>query len=519
MIGNIKAYLTTNNATLKPRMVIVFGMSLILGIVIPLVLPVGSFILSGLSTFFLTFILLVITGLVWLEFGADKRLLLIMILSFVLRVALGVFLTWALPRFGYPEEVQQGGYFYADAFARDSQAWQLAQSELSIVSAFTDEFISDQYGGLLAISALVYRLFSPNFHRSYLIIILSAGIFTLGIPFFYALVKRLFDTKVSLIATWILMLYPESLLLGASQMREPFLLSFSSVLFWSAVTIIENRKRWRCWFAFAVGALGLLLISTRVAMPVFAVIFVTVWLMKYSSIKIKWQRNVGWLILFFLSIVIIALSFNWLRSGANWYVYKSILDSGWLVYLFESLPGWVSFPFVTIYGVLQPVLPAAIAAPAPWIWRVAGIFRGLGWYAILPILIYAFMRVWKAKPINTRKLLIWFNIIAWVWIFVSSVRAGGDQWDNPRYRTIFLPWMAIICAWAIAWVREHKDPWLLRWLVVELIALVFFSNWYLSRYYDWFERLPFWHMIIYILVLSAFVLLGGWLLDKRKKRS
>ena len=39
MTGNAKAYLTTNKATLKQRMVIVFGMSLILGIVIPLVLP------------------------------------------------------------------------------------------------------------------------------------------------------------------------------------------------------------------------------------------------------------------------------------------------------------------------------------------------------------------------------------------------------------------------------------------------------------------------------------------------
>ena len=103
MIGNAKAYLTTNKATMKPMLLVAFGLSLIFGVVIPLVLPEGSFLLSGLSTFFLTFILLMIIGLVWLEFGADKRLLLILILSFVLRVALGVFLTWALPRFGYPE--------------------------------------------------------------------------------------------------------------------------------------------------------------------------------------------------------------------------------------------------------------------------------------------------------------------------------------------------------------------------------------------------------------------------------
>ena len=206
-----------------------------------------------------------------------------MILSFVLRVAWVCF-TLGITVLGTLRKCSRVA-ISMPMHSRDSQAWQLAQSELSIFSAFTDEFISDQYGGLLAISALVYRLFSPNFHRSVFNHYLVSGIFTLGIPFFYAAVKRLFSQKISLIATWILMLYPESLLLGASQMREPFLLAFSSILFWSAVTIIENRKRWRCWFAFAVGALGLLLISTRVAMPVFAVIFVTIWLMKYSSIK------------------------------------------------------------------------------------------------------------------------------------------------------------------------------------------------------------------------------------------
>jgi hypothetical protein len=67
-------------------------------------------------------------------------------------------------------------------------------------------------------------------------------------------------------------------------------------------------------------------------------------------------------------------------------------------------------------------------------------------------------------------LLAWSTLACVVWILISSARAGGDQWDNPRYRTIFLPWLALICAWGWDYARRMKNPWLWRILVVKVFS-------------------------------------------------
>src|SRR4030067_52049 len=65
-----------------------------------------------------------------------------------------------------------------------------------------------------------------------------------------------------------------------------------------------------------------------------------------------------------------------------------------------------------------------------------------------------------------RRLLLWTSIFLLLWLILSSFRAGGDLWDNPRYRVAFLPWLALLSGWAILWAIEHRDAWLVRWLVV-----------------------------------------------------
>jgi hypothetical protein len=164
------------------------------------------------------------------------------------------------------------------------------------------------------------------------------------------------------------------------------------------------------------------------------------------------------------------------------------------------------------------VLPAAIAAPAPWIWRGLGIFRAAGWYALLPILAYAFVRILRLTSSRKKRWLAVMIFFVWVWVFVASARAGGDQWDNPRYRAILLPWMAITAAWVINFVKETKDRWLGRALLIEGIFLAFFTEWYISRYYPVIPRLDFWLMIVLIILLSLLVILGGWLRDKKQKK-
>ena len=43
----------------------------------------------------------------------------------------------------------------------------------------------------------------------------------------------------------------------------------------------------------------------------------------------------------------------------------------------------------------------------------------------------------KLRPGGERRVWSWLAAFSWVWILVCAIRAGGDQWDNPRYRLIF----------------------------------------------------------------------------------
>jgi hypothetical protein len=74
---------------------------------------------------------------------------------------------------------------------------------------------------------------------------------------------------------------------------------------------------------------------------------------------------------------------------------------------------------------------------------------------------------------------------------------------------MFLPWMALLAAWGVRWAWLQRDVWLIRWLVVECIFLAYFTSWYLSRYYQLWQQIPFWSMVVQIILLSGLVLVSG----------
>jgi hypothetical protein len=94
-----------------------------------------------------------------------------------------------------------------------------------------------------------------------------------------------------------------------------------------------------------------------------------------------------------------------------------------------------------------------------------------------------------------------FSLAAWV--LVVSIRGGGDMTDNPRYRVLFLVWMALVAAWAVPYALARRDPWFWRWLLVEGIFLGFFTQWYFSRYFHWGGRLSLPWMLFPVAVLSG----------------
>jgi len=494
-------------------------LSLTIALLVPLLLPSGSYFSSMLSILVVLILTLAILARVWGCAGGGKQLFWIMLVAFLVRLAIGAFFAWALPRFGYDEPSQLAGYFYFDAFMRDGQAWQLAESGSSVLKAFGGEFITDQYGGLLALSAQVYRIFSPDAHRPFIMVILSAGVSALGIPFIISSVRKLIDSKAGLLTGWVMAIFPEMLILGSTQMREPFLVTSFVICFWAMTPLFDRDKRVLRILIFIFGVVGMLLVSTRTALPLLAIIFIWFWIEISSRLSKKWIRIAGWTVLFSLAIGIGALSWGWLKDVMQWDILLAYRGSGWIEKIFDSTPEWVHAPFIIGYGLFQPVLPAAIVDPAPWIWRIVGIIRGLGWYSLLPFLLYGLFMVWKIEDKKKKYLFIWLTLAIWGWTLLSSARAGGDQWDNPRYRMILLPWMSILTAWGISWVRARKSKWLGRWLIVEGIFLVFFTQWYVSRYTGIFGRIPFGLMIALIVGLSGGVMIVGWLTDRKRAKT
>src|SRR5659263_101283 len=114
----------------------------------------GAFVLASLCSF----------GLIraWRGMGGQKALAIVMLVSFFIHIVFGILFYTLLPTAGYDTPLQNAGYIYSDAYERDTAAIQLAQSGESLFAPFLKQVKSDQYGGLLTISALVYKLFSPD---------------------------------------------------------------------------------------------------------------------------------------------------------------------------------------------------------------------------------------------------------------------------------------------------------------------------------------------------------------------
>ena len=176
-------------------------------------------------------------------------------------------------------------------------------------------------------------------------------------------------------------------------------------------------------------------------------------------------------------------------------------------------------PFTTVYGLTQPLLPAAIFDPSRPIWTSIAIYRSLGWWCILPFFLYGLTSTWLAPKKKSTVLFHTLALIFAVWVLISSMRAGGDLWDNPRYRYMLLPFMSLVIAWACVRISETRSPWFWRWLIVEVVFLLFFSNYYLNRFVAGIgTQLPFNTMLLLISGISILILVGGFIFDLVKRK-
>jgi hypothetical protein len=347
-------------------------------------------------------------------------------------------------------------------------------------------------------------------------------------------------------------LYPESLLLGGAAMREPYLITFSAITLWGFVSRsgfqpdVEHsnlhksayKPDLRSMLWLGLGLIGMLLVSPVVALVTLVILAGWWWLAREHG-RFSWIGFFVLVLVFILGLVLLAWALNrqgdfgggplgviggWFREAVKWDVYQLERGSGWVQKLFDEMPEWLRLPFVTIYGIFQPVLPAVFVEPTTLTWRIIGITRALGWYLLWPLLLYTFIAAWKNEDPRERRLWLRITVISWMWIILTALRGGGDQWDNPRYRAILLLWQALVAGYALACFipkggfRARSDSWLVRIFLVEGIFLAFFTQWYLSRYYHIGGQIPFGWMVALIIGSSLIVLVGGELWDRRQRR-
>jgi len=487
----------------------------------------------------------------------DKRLIWIIVLAFTARLLVGLGIHFGLPIYGHTDsEEDMAGYIFTDAYIRENQAWGLARSERPILDAFSKKFSSDQYGGLLAFSAFVYRYLSPDVQRPWLLILLSALVAALGLPFLWKAANQVFGEKVAFAAAWIFALYPESILLGSSAMREPYLLTFSAMALYGFVgwrdsgldtspsmttrPALQSRLVW-----LGVGLLGMLLISPAIALATLVILAGWVFFTNEKR-TFSWNSILIFVVIFAVGLLLLSASLNrsgqfdssspfhvindWLRLTIKWDAYLLERESGWVQKIFDEGPAWIRLPFVAVYGILQPVLPAALVVPTVPIWKAVYILRSAGWYVLLPALIMSFgagagseserkrNHNERSEPAGERRrsIILWLSLLTWTWILLAALRGGGDSWDNPRYRTILFVWQSILGGYVWVWWRKTHNRWLKRVVWCEAAFLLVFTQWYASRYLHWSGQLPFAVMVALIAGSWGIILGVGWLQDRKR---
>jgi hypothetical protein len=457
---------------------------------------------QGWSSFFSILVLgggLLLAG--WQALAADRELALprwlggLLLSAAALRLVAGIFWFVALPAWGYGSPVEQAGYVMADAEARDTAAWELATSGEPLWTAFRDYRLADQYGGLLFLSAAVYRYLGGEFHQPLMMVVLSAACSALAVLFTWAFARRAWNAGVARIAAWALTLYPEAILLGSSQMREAFTVTLAAMAFYGLVRFRQERS----WAGLGWVAVGLALCLPF--SPPFAALLLGMLALQALALdgwQVFHQRRL-WLILGGLAVAAgigvwlawgrlapegisnpVALAGWWLKQSAKWQAHVTRQASGWIQRLFRTSPEWTHLPFLLGYGLVQPFLPAALLDYSIPLWRAVAIWRALGWTLLLTFLAAASLRAWarnsRRGPASGLSIIVWWGII------LASLRSGGDLWDNPRYRASFAALQIALAAWVWVEQRCRPDPWLRRIVVGVGFILAWFLPWYLRRY-------------------------------------
>lgn len=510
-----KMAISATRHSLANRTVLVGGVSSLLGLALFL-----AWISSGFQSFdgwsFFLAALSIGAGMLWIgwqllskdrQFNPSAWLAALLLGTAFLRLVAGVVWYVALPVWGHSTPVELAGYVMADAHSRDLAAWDMASSGLPLLSAFQEYNFADQYGGMLFLSALVYRFIGGDTHMPLMMVVLAASVSALSVPLTWAFSRRIWDERIAWLAAWFMAIYPETVLLGSSQMREAFTTTLVIAAFYGLVRYFQDRSLTGLTWVLASSFLCLPFSPAFAGILLGMLVLLT---LAFGHGELKLQRRfllfVGGLATLAISGIWVswgqiapegvsnplAVITWWIRESVEWQVYLSERSSGWIQFIFQSTPAWMDVPLLVAYGVVRPFLPAALIAPSEsTLWQLISIWRSVGWAFLLPFLIFAPLAALRLK--YQRNLVLALCLIIWLGILVASFRGGGDMWDNPRYRATFSGLQVTMVAWVWVDNARRRDPWLKRFVIGSAIAFAWFLPWYLVRYFafQWPVNDPF----------------------------
>lgn len=459
--------------------------------------------------------------------GAPSSLLAALVVGLLLRLLLSIAWTALLPDFGNDVPPHDAGIFFPDAWDRDRTGHAIGRSEESLLAAF-DNAKGDQYGTLLFATSAIYRVFGPEVETTAIPSAAAAYFGALAILLTWAFAHKAFGPRVAGISAWFVALYPEAVLLGSQSMREPYVMAGVAAALYGYALARDGRGREGLRWIAGGGLLSLLV------SPPFGLITVLV-----IGVGWLWEGRVRGLVaqlatvvltaLFVLALVLTIRAWSNLLSGdpqpldalsawltgSGYEVRELVLVSGFFEQIFRQTPVWAHVPLVTLTGLIQPLLPASIMDnTGVLLTRIVMIWRSLGWFIVLPVLLYA--------PVATVRREGWRSLatfLCFVMIFstvVISYRFGGDQWDSPRYRTALVTMLAALVGWSWVTARDQRDRWLV-WLA-SLVGLetVIIGWWYAGRYYH-LPRLALYPTLLIGACAGAALLIAAAVVERMRR--
>ncbi|HJX41830.1 MAG TPA: hypothetical protein VJ345_10225, partial [Anaerolineales bacterium] len=169
--------------------------------------PLGPPLGGSLGYLVLAAVCAVLASLAWREVAgrdAPRALAVMLMVAVALRLGTGIALARLLPIYGYTR--QQAGYIFQDARLRDNDAWALGRSDQPLTRAFVRPQESDQYGGLLFLSAAIYRYLSAGVHRPLLVVLPAAAFGSLAVLFTWGFAAAVVGRRAGAVAGWVVAL-------------------------------------------------------------------------------------------------------------------------------------------------------------------------------------------------------------------------------------------------------------------------------------------------------------------------